>query len=125
EDGDRVCVLGMVDGRVDDDQVSDDQPRDEQHQNTDSGGERHSLPPCRRPPHPHRRSLRDARARWRRPRTLDAVPELPEVEALAAFLRERAVGRTVARADAAALSAVKTFDPPLSAVRGAESTAAA
>jgi formamidopyrimidine-DNA glycosylase len=50
------------------------------------------------------------------------VPELPEVEALAAFLRERAIGRTVARADAAAFSAVKTFDPPLSALSGAKVT---
>jgi formamidopyrimidine-DNA glycosylase len=47
------------------------------------------------------------------------VPELPEVEALATFLRERAVGRTVARADVAAINAVKTFDPPLSALTGA------
>lgn len=46
------------------------------------------------------------------------MPELPEVEALAAFLRERAVGRAVVRADMAALSAVKTFDPPLSALAG-------
>ena len=46
------------------------------------------------------------------------MPELPEVEALAAFLRERAVGRTVVRADVAAFSAVKTFDPPLSALAG-------
>ena len=46
------------------------------------------------------------------------MPELPEVEALAAFLRDRAVGRTVARADVAAFSAVKTFDPPLSALAG-------
>jgi len=50
------------------------------------------------------------------------VPELPEVEALAAFLRERAIGRTVARADTAAFSAVKTFDPPLSALSGATVT---
>jgi formamidopyrimidine-DNA glycosylase len=53
------------------------------------------------------------------------VPELPEVEALATFLRERAVGRTVARADVAAINAVKTFDPPLSAIAGAEITGAA
>ena len=46
------------------------------------------------------------------------MPELPEVEALAAFLRERAAGRTVIRADVAAISAVKTFDPPLSALAG-------
>jgi formamidopyrimidine-DNA glycosylase len=47
------------------------------------------------------------------------MPELPEVEALAAFLRERAVGRAVVRADVAAFSAVKTFDPPLTALQGA------
>ena len=52
------------------------------------------------------------------------MPELPEVEALAAFLRERAIGRTVARADTAAFSAVKTFDPPLSALSGATVTGA-
>jgi formamidopyrimidine-DNA glycosylase len=46
------------------------------------------------------------------------VPELPEVEALASFLRERAVGRSIVRADVAAFSAVKTFDPPLSALAG-------
>jgi formamidopyrimidine-DNA glycosylase len=50
------------------------------------------------------------------------MPELPEVEALAAFLRERAVGRAVVRADIAAISAVKTFDPPLSALAGLEVT---
>ena len=53
------------------------------------------------------------------------MPELPEVEALASFLRERAVGRAVMRADVAAFSAVKTFDPPLSALGGAEVTGAA
>ena len=47
------------------------------------------------------------------------MPELPEIEALATFLRERAVGRTVARADVAAIAAVKTFDPPLSTLTGA------
>jgi formamidopyrimidine-DNA glycosylase len=47
------------------------------------------------------------------------MPELPEIEALASYLRERAVGRAVQRADVAALSAVKTFDPPLTALRGA------
>lgn len=46
------------------------------------------------------------------------MPELPEIEALATFLRDRAVGRTVARADVAAINAVKTFDPPLSALNG-------
>jgi formamidopyrimidine-DNA glycosylase len=52
------------------------------------------------------------------------VPELPEVEALAAFLRENAVGRTVIRSDVAAFSAVKTFDPPLTALNGLTVTGA-
>src|SRR3954466_15203991 len=47
------------------------------------------------------------------------MPELPEVEALATFLRDRAVGRTVLRVDVAAINAVKTYDPPLSALNGA------
>jgi formamidopyrimidine-DNA glycosylase len=46
------------------------------------------------------------------------VPELPEVEALAAFLRERAVGHVVARVDVAAISVLKTYDPPLSSLGG-------
>jgi formamidopyrimidine-DNA glycosylase len=45
------------------------------------------------------------------------VPELPEVEALAAYLRERAVGQSVVRVDVAAISALKTFDPPMSALK--------
>jgi formamidopyrimidine-DNA glycosylase len=53
-----------------------------------------------------------------------AVPELPEVEALAAFLRENAVGRVVTRVDLAAVQAIKTFDPPLSALGGLEVTGA-
>jgi formamidopyrimidine-DNA glycosylase len=52
------------------------------------------------------------------------VPELPEVEALATFLRDRAAGRSVVRADVAAINAVKTFDPPLTALGGAEVTGA-
>jgi formamidopyrimidine-DNA glycosylase len=50
------------------------------------------------------------------------VPELPEVEALAAFLRENAVGRVVTRVDLASVQAIKTFDPPLSALGGLEVT---
>jgi formamidopyrimidine-DNA glycosylase len=46
------------------------------------------------------------------------VPELPEVEALAGFLRERVVGETVAAIDVAAISVLKTFDPALSAFGG-------
>ena len=52
------------------------------------------------------------------------MPELPEVEALAAFLRERAVGHAVARVDIPAFTALKTFDPPVSALRGLEVTGA-
>ncbi|MGZ4590182.1 MAG: Fpg/Nei family DNA glycosylase [Actinomycetes bacterium] len=52
------------------------------------------------------------------------MPELPEVEALACFLTERAVGRVVARVDLANFSALKTYDPPLSALGGLEITAA-
>jgi formamidopyrimidine-DNA glycosylase len=46
------------------------------------------------------------------------VPELPEVESLAAFLRERAVERAIVRADITAISALKTYDPPISALVG-------
>ena len=46
------------------------------------------------------------------------MPELPEVEALSAYLRERAVGQSVERVDVAAISALKTFDPPMSAAAG-------
>jgi DNA-formamidopyrimidine glycosylase len=46
------------------------------------------------------------------------MPELPEVEALAAFLRERAVGHVVARVDVLAISALKTYDPPVTALGG-------
>ncbi|MCW2524390.1 MAG: mutM [Frankiales bacterium] len=52
------------------------------------------------------------------------MPELPEVEALAAFLREQASGRIVVRSDVAAISALKTFDPPLSALNGLTVTGA-
>ena len=45
------------------------------------------------------------------------MPELPEVEALAAFLRERAVGLNVTRVDVTAISVLKTFDPPISALK--------
>ncbi|WP_127544185.1 Fpg/Nei family DNA glycosylase [Actinoplanes sp. OR16] len=44
------------------------------------------------------------------------MPELPEVEALAAYLRERAVGHTVQRFEVASFSALKTYDPAPSAL---------
>lgn len=46
------------------------------------------------------------------------MPELPEVEALAAYVRERAAGHRIERMDVAAISALKTFDPPFTAVQG-------
>ncbi|MBR7830635.1 Fpg/Nei family DNA glycosylase [Actinospica sp. MGRD01-02] len=46
------------------------------------------------------------------------MPELPEVEALAAFLDGKLAGRTVAAATPVAFQALKTYDPPLSAIEG-------
>ncbi|MBV9093763.1 MAG: Fpg/Nei family DNA glycosylase [Streptosporangiaceae bacterium] len=46
------------------------------------------------------------------------MPELPEVESLAAFLRTHATGHAVTRADAASFSVLKTFDPPLASLAG-------
>jgi formamidopyrimidine-DNA glycosylase len=45
---------------------------------------------------------------------------MPEVESLAQFLTEHCVGRVIARIDLAAFSALKTYDPPLSALHGLE-----
>ena len=47
------------------------------------------------------------------------MPELPEVEALAADLRERAVGRVIDQAFVTEFSVMKTYDPPLTALHGA------
>ncbi|AQT81557.1 endonuclease VIII [Mycolicibacterium litorale] len=52
------------------------------------------------------------------------MPELPEVEALADHLRRHAVGKTVGRVDVAALSVLKTFDPPSTALHGQTVTGA-
>jgi len=46
------------------------------------------------------------------------VPELPEIEALVDHLRRHAIGLTIGRVDVAALSVLKTFDPPISALHG-------
>ena len=40
------------------------------------------------------------------------------MESLAGFLRERAVERAIVRADITAISALKTYDPPISALAG-------
>ena len=50
--------------------------------------------------------------------TLAGMPELPEVEALVAFLRERSVGRVVARIDVPGIHVLKTYDPPATALAG-------
>jgi len=48
------------------------------------------------------------------------MPEMPEVESLARFLSDKCVGRAIARVDLAAFSALKTYDPPLTALAGLE-----
>ena len=50
------------------------------------------------------------------------MPELPEVESLARWLTDRAVGRVVARVEPVAISALKTFDPPAHGLQGLEIT---
>ena len=52
------------------------------------------------------------------------MPELPEVQALADFLTERAVGHVVARVDVASINVLKTFDPPVTSLQGLEVTSA-
>ena len=46
------------------------------------------------------------------------MPELPEVHALVTDLGTRLGGRTVARLDLVSFAALKTFDPPVSALAG-------
>lgn len=46
------------------------------------------------------------------------MPELPEVESLSRFLAERLVGRGVARTYPLAFHALKTYDPPITALEG-------
>lgn len=60
---------------------------------------------------------RNLAARWPVHHT-GRVPELPEVEGLAAFLRERMTDRVVARVEVGALNVLKTYDPPPTALGG-------
>jgi formamidopyrimidine-DNA glycosylase len=53
------------------------------------------------------------------------MPELPEVEALAHHLRQHAVGHPIARVDPASMSALKTYQPPVSDLHGREVSGAA
>jgi len=46
------------------------------------------------------------------------MPELPEVHALVSDLRTRLISRTIARLDVVAFAALKTYDPPVSALDG-------
>ncbi len=47
------------------------------------------------------------------------MPEMPEVEGLVEFLRERLTGVRVDKASVSAINALKTYDPPLTALLGA------
>ncbi|WP_456283748.1 Fpg/Nei family DNA glycosylase [Microbacterium sp. JZ101] len=47
------------------------------------------------------------------------MPEMPEVEGLVRYLRERTSGRAVVKAQVAAIAALKTYDPPIDAIAGA------
>ncbi|MBY6060493.1 Fpg/Nei family DNA glycosylase [Microbacterium esteraromaticum] len=53
------------------------------------------------------------------------MPEMPEVQGLVDFLGERATGRAITRASVSAIAALKTFDPPITALQGATLTGAA
>lgn len=50
------------------------------------------------------------------------MPELPEIAALAGFLRERLVGDAIIRVGIAKINLLKTVDPPLDALYGLEIT---
>jgi len=47
---------------------------------------------------------------------------MPEVQGLTAFLAERTVGRTIVRTAVGAIAALKTYDPPNTALHGSEIT---
>ncbi|AXL11596.1 Fpg/Nei family DNA glycosylase [Microbacterium foliorum] len=53
------------------------------------------------------------------------MPEMPEVQGLTSFLEGRAVGRTIVRTSVGAIAALKTYDPPNTALHGAQITGAA
>lgn len=48
------------------------------------------------------------------------MPEMPEVQGLVDFLRGRATGLTITRVTVSAFAALKTYDPPVDALVGAE-----
>lgn len=52
------------------------------------------------------------------------MPEMPEVEGLVRFLRGRAIGLAVTKAQVAQIAALKTFDPPITSLVGRTVTGA-
>lgn len=52
------------------------------------------------------------------------MPEMPEVQGLVDFLRERTAGLTITRATVANIAALKTYDPPIQALEGVTVTGA-
>ena len=52
------------------------------------------------------------------------MPEMPEVQGLVEFLRERVTGLRITRAAVANIAALKTYDPPIDALKDAEITGA-
>ena len=53
------------------------------------------------------------------------MPEMPEVQGLVDFLAERTTGVAVTKATVANIAALKTYDPPIEALKGATITGAA
>ena len=53
------------------------------------------------------------------------MPEMPEVQGLVDFLGERAVGHAITRTSVGEIAALKTYDPPNTALHGATVTATA
>ncbi len=51
---------------------------------------------------------------------MSGMPEMPEVEGLVEFLRGRVMGLRVAKATVSAINALKTYDPPLTDLLGAQ-----
>jgi len=50
------------------------------------------------------------------------MPEMPEVQGLADFLRGRVGGLEITRVTVTAIAALKTYDPPVQALQGARVT---
>ena len=55
----------------------------------------------------------------------ERMPEMPEVQGLVDFLGGRIIGLRIARATVANIAALKTYDPPIEALKDAEITGAA